>query len=54
MKGLNKEPTKVKLKIKNNMDFGEELKLMKQSATIRKAEDINVSYEEALNIAPPN
>lgn len=36
------------------MDFGEALKLMKQGATIRKAEDINVSYEDALNIAPPN
>lgn len=29
------------------MDFGEALKY-------QRAEDINVSYEEALNIAPPN
>ena len=35
------------------MDFSDALKLIKQGATIKRAEDINVSYEEALNIAPP-
>ena len=35
------------------MDFSDALKLMKQGATIKRAEDINVSYKEALNIAPP-
>lgn len=35
------------------MDFSDALKLMKQGATIKRAEDINVSYEEALNLAPP-
>lgn len=34
------------------MDFSDALKLMKQDATIRRAEDINVSYEEALKLAP--